>query len=1203
MLTEPASSPVSWLGSGTGDSAVTDLKAGPQGSVEIDANLLFLGHYARDHADLVISDGHHAVRVHDYFGPGGRPVLRSADGGSLPEATIAGLVAAGLPLQVAETEGGEARPESRPVGRVETADGGASALRNGVTVTLRPGDPVYKGDVLQTDDSGHLAVTFIDGTAFNLDGESRMVVDGMNYQQGAAGNSALFSLVQGAITFVAGQTAKTGDMKVATPTATMGIRGTAVHVEIASDRGTVKFSVMTEPDGHTGRYDVYANGDPEHVLFTVSDPGVATTVTPNAQGQLSVVSASKSPTDMAREDALVKGVFATVASGQQHPIIQAPTEAPTLHPNPPTSSPAGGSSSPPSLILPDKGFAPPATPAAPEQPANHSQADPTTTGSIVRTVATTATSETASSAPAAASFSTAIVSTAVAEAHGATVAAGVIAASFVPTGVALSTPAIVVATGVSTSPATFLGSGAPAGTTAPGASATTTLSGTSATTTGSVEPTATSNSDTTVVTTGTPAPAGTVDATASGTVASQGAASPALTVAGPLHAVATLGGHPITMDLLTGVTGGDQGATLTVADLSYASGQEAASQTLPVGVSLTGSSLTLDPSLLAGRGASGGTGTVTIGFDISDGHGGTVHQSLIVTLTSPSVGPSLVPDTAPHILSEKPGITAGPAILSAAIPLGFTDPDLGEAHGAAVALSGAVWSNGPVLPTGLSATLAKAASVGLTETDRTGMGHVTLAFAAPDKAFDFLAAGETLQATYAVSVTDASGDVSTTPVSLTIVGANDAPVFDGAPVSTVLVVASGSNPGPGPGPGPGGGPGPGAGSTVAQTSGSLHFVDPDLSDRPTASVLKQSVIGYDAGHHALPLTPIQIAALEKAFSFTQSGASSGTVDWTYKIADPALASLAQGQTIQVVSTILLDDHHGGTTMQDVVVNLTGPTTGPDAQPDIDGVMRGGMISADAAHGVLANDTATGPGPGLMSIVSAAGASGSQLLLPTLLGPLPGLLPGLTLPGILGPLHTDVVGTYGTLALASDGSYAYTADHAPPIGANGVLQDVFTYTVADQQGHTATSTLTFTIVDSGVRYAKPAGLNDGTSHILIGVTGPTVLDGGNGDDRLIAVNGPTVMIGGPGDDILTGGSAPSTFVFNAGFGHDTIREFEADHDILQFGHDIFSSTADVLAHATDQATGLLIADASGDSLLLLDMTKQTLATHLAAIHIV
>ncbi len=1152
MLTDSLSSPVSWQ---AGVSDAKDLHAEPGGAVEVDANLLFLGHYARDHADLVISDGHHAVRVRDYFGEGARPTLRTAEGGSLPESTIAGLVAAGTTLQVAETEGGEPRPESKPIGRVETAEGGASALRNGVSVTLRPGDPVYKGDVLQTDDSGHLAVAFIDGTAFNLDGESRMVVDGMTYQQGAAGNSALFSLVEGAITFVAGQTAKTGDMKVSTPTATMGIRGTAVHVEIASDRGTVKFSVMTEPDGHTGRYDVYANGDPEHVLFTVSDPGISTTVTPNGQGQLSVASVSKSATDMAREDALVKGVFATAASGQQRPIIQAPTEAPTFHPNTPTSSPAGGSSSPPNLILPDKGFAPPAAPAAPEQPANHTQADPTTTGSIVRAASTGVSSETASSVATTATLGAMIVSVAAAEAHGATITVAAPPAPVVTVSAVSPAPAGSVSTTVPSGTATFLGSGAPAPATGAGAQ---TAAGSAAS--------------------ASPAPS-----------ADAATASQILTAGGPLHAVATLGGPSVTMDLLTGVTGGERGATLSVADLTYALGQAAASQSLPAGIRLSGHSLTLDPSVLAARGVPGSASTVTVGFDISDGHGGTVHQSLIVTLASPNLGPVLAPDPAQHVVSEVPGVTGGTGFLTAGAALAFTDPNLGDTHHATVALSGVSWSAGPGFPAALPALLASAAHVSLTEADSSGAGHVSLAFAAPGKSFDFLAKDETLQATYTVSVTDAFGAVSTRPVTFTVVGTNDAPVFDQAPPAPVSITPAGLGPG------------------LVQTSGSLHFIDPDLSDRPTASVLDQTATGYDAAGHTFALTAAQAGTLEQAFSVATTGTSTGTVAWSYTLADFALAFLSPGQSVKVVSTVLLDDHHGGTTTQDVTVNLTaptGPATTLDAQPDIDGVARGETVFANAAHGLLSNDTAGGPGAGL-SIVSATGAGGPQILLPTLpgLGSLPPIpVPGLPLPIKLGPLQTVIAGDYGTLTLASDGSYSYRADKAHPSGPDTILQDVFTYTTQDRQGHSASSTLTITVTDPGMDYLKPSDLNDGTAHILIGGNGRTVLDAGNGDDLLIAGHGPNVLIGGAGNDVLVGGSGPTTFIFNTGFGHDTVRQFDTDHDTLQFGHDVFATPADVLSHATDGAKGLTIT-AGADTLLLLDVTKQALADHLAALHIV
>jgi len=46
---------------------------------------------------------------------------------------------------------------------------------------------------------------------------------------------------------VAGKVAKTGNMKIDTPVATMGIRGTTPHVEI-SDDGKVAFSTLIEDD-------------------------------------------------------------------------------------------------------------------------------------------------------------------------------------------------------------------------------------------------------------------------------------------------------------------------------------------------------------------------------------------------------------------------------------------------------------------------------------------------------------------------------------------------------------------------------------------------------------------------------------------------------------------------------------------------------------------------------------------------------------------------------------------------------------------------------------------------------------------------------------------------------------------------------------------------------------------------------------------
>jgi hypothetical protein len=65
------------------------------------------------------------------------------------------------------------------------------------------------------------------------------------YDPNSTSNASLFNLTKGTFTFVAGKVAKTGDMKVDTPVATMGVRGTTPRVEILDD-GTVRFSTLVE---------------------------------------------------------------------------------------------------------------------------------------------------------------------------------------------------------------------------------------------------------------------------------------------------------------------------------------------------------------------------------------------------------------------------------------------------------------------------------------------------------------------------------------------------------------------------------------------------------------------------------------------------------------------------------------------------------------------------------------------------------------------------------------------------------------------------------------------------------------------------------------------------------------------------------------------------------------------------------------------
>ena len=142
-----------------------------------------------------------------------------------------------------------------PIGKVVTAAGSVSiehvsavvvqASVGGQSGGAKIGDSVYLGDVVSTGSDGRVGITFNDGSAFDLSPNARMVMNEFVYDPNSKSNSSLLSLTKGTFTFVAGKIAKSGDMKVNTPVATMGIRGTTPRVEIAED-GSVKFSTLME---------------------------------------------------------------------------------------------------------------------------------------------------------------------------------------------------------------------------------------------------------------------------------------------------------------------------------------------------------------------------------------------------------------------------------------------------------------------------------------------------------------------------------------------------------------------------------------------------------------------------------------------------------------------------------------------------------------------------------------------------------------------------------------------------------------------------------------------------------------------------------------------------------------------------------------------------------------------------------------------
>ena len=218
-----------------------------------DAQLLFGGEFKRTGVDLVLSGDGRELVLHDYFKGEKHAPLASPDGAHLTGDLVNALAGQ---VQIAQAGGNAAA--GQVIGHVTKLTGTATAIRNGVSIILNNGDNVEKGDVVASGSDSTVGITFIDGTVFGLSSNARMVLNEMVYDPNGSNNSSLLSLVAGTITFVAGETAKHGDMKVDTPVATMGIRGTAVLVEIdfsvPGATPDAKFQVLVEPDGTTGSY-------------------------------------------------------------------------------------------------------------------------------------------------------------------------------------------------------------------------------------------------------------------------------------------------------------------------------------------------------------------------------------------------------------------------------------------------------------------------------------------------------------------------------------------------------------------------------------------------------------------------------------------------------------------------------------------------------------------------------------------------------------------------------------------------------------------------------------------------------------------------------------------------------------------------------------------------------------------------------------
>jgi hypothetical protein len=209
-----------------------------------------------------------------------------------------------------------AAPSSEPIGNVATLTGTASVVRNQNTLPLKLKDDIYLNDTLTTFADSTLGITFNDATTFNLTANASITVDDYIYQDGGQKNSALFDITKGTVAFVASAVAKTGNMKIATPTATLGIRGTTGLVEVnGAGGGAHNIKLYPDPDGHVGTIDVSDRSGAR--LGTLTQGSSGFTIRPGAGGRITAAPLAISPQQAARDQGIVRQVHAAQAVGRQ----------------------------------------------------------------------------------------------------------------------------------------------------------------------------------------------------------------------------------------------------------------------------------------------------------------------------------------------------------------------------------------------------------------------------------------------------------------------------------------------------------------------------------------------------------------------------------------------------------------------------------------------------------------------------------------------------------------------------------------------------------------------------------------------------------------------------------------------------------------------------------------------------------------------
>ena len=124
-----------------------------------------------------------------------------------------------------------------PAGRIKVVSGDAVIVRGSSTVPAQNGVAVYQSDSLRTGKDGRVGITLSDDTQVSIGPGSEVKLDAFVYEPGQGQLALVLKFIRGTAAYVSGQIAKLAPdaVRLETPAAIVGVRGTTLGIEVTSD--------------------------------------------------------------------------------------------------------------------------------------------------------------------------------------------------------------------------------------------------------------------------------------------------------------------------------------------------------------------------------------------------------------------------------------------------------------------------------------------------------------------------------------------------------------------------------------------------------------------------------------------------------------------------------------------------------------------------------------------------------------------------------------------------------------------------------------------------------------------------------------------------------------------------------------------------------------------------------------------------------